>query len=123
MGDSNRDFSSEIEMVRRNGTIFPALAFVEPMHDDHRKQIGALGVVSDITTRKPLEDEARRLHDRIQQLQKLESLSALAGRIAHEFQNVLVGILGSVEIALSDLNRVSPIYSSVEEIKAASLRA
>jgi len=93
------------------------------MHDDHRKQIGALGVVSDITTRKPLEDEARRLHDRIQQLQKLESLSALAGRIAHEFQNVLVGILGSVEIALSDLNRVSPIYSSVEEIKAASLRA
>lgn len=122
-GDWNREFSGEIEMVRKDGTVFYALASVMPIFHDDKKPVGALGVVIDITVRKRLEQEHRRLQERMQQLQKMESLSSLAGGVAHEFNNLLVGILGNAELGMSELTKISPVYGSIEEIKTAALRA
>lgn len=43
--------------------------------------------------------ERLRLEMQMQHVQKLESLGALAGGIAHEFNNLLVGILGNANLA------------------------
>ena len=57
----------------------------------------------DITERKREEEEKEKLNAKIQQAQKLESLSALAGGVAHDFNNLLMTILGSAGVALTEL--------------------
>ncbi|MBL4849170.1 MAG: PAS domain-containing protein [Planctomycetes bacterium] len=52
------------------------------------------GYVIDITGQVEAEEENRRLEQQFLHAQKLESLGLLAGGLAHDFNNVLTGILG-----------------------------
>ena len=82
-----------------------------------------------VATMRDVSDELRSAHERaqrdlqLQQLQKLESLGVLAGGIAHEFNNLLVGILGNASLAGLDLPADSPIRHSVSEIEQSAQRA
>jgi two-component system cell cycle sensor histidine kinase/response regulator CckA len=58
-----------------------------------------LGYVIDITERVAVEDAARDLERRLLHAQKLESLGLLAGGVAHDFNNILTGILGQASLA------------------------
>ncbi len=49
-----------------------------------------------------------------------ESLGLLAGGIAHEFNNLLVGILGSAELAMMDVPESSPAMPSLLEIRTSA---
>ena len=73
--------------------------------------------------RKRSARERRRLADRIQQVQRLESLGVLAGGIAHEFNNLLMAILGNASLTLDELPPDSPARENVREIETASTRA
>ncbi|HVZ31698.1 MAG TPA: ATP-binding protein, partial [Polyangiaceae bacterium] len=53
-----------------------------------------VGVARDVTDDRELEDELR-------QAQKLEALGALASSVAHDFGNLLQGVIGCLNIALS----------------------
>jgi two-component system cell cycle sensor histidine kinase/response regulator CckA len=59
----------------------------------------------------------------VHQAQKLESLGMLAGGVAHEFNNLLVGILGNASLALLDLSTEAPARHHVVEIEHAAHRA
>ncbi len=56
-------------------------------------------VMSDITDRKIMEEEKIKFNEQIMQNQRLESLGILAGGIAHNFNNLLSGIFGYIELA------------------------
>ena len=58
------------------------------------------GVVQDIT-------EQHELHSQLLQSQKLESLGTLVGGITHDFNNILMGILGYTEV-LSTMTELPP---------------
>ena len=62
------------------------------------------GVVEDISDRKQLEERRLELERQLLQAQKMESLGVLAGGIAHEFNNLLVGILGNISLVRHRLN-------------------
>jgi len=47
----------------------------------------------------------------------------MADGIAHYFNNLLYMIVGNTELALEDVPKWNPAYTSLEEIKSASLRA
>lgn len=47
--------------------------------------------------------EERRFQSQTQQAQKMEAISTLAGGIAHQFNNALVGIIGNIELLKKDL--------------------
>jgi two-component system cell cycle sensor histidine kinase/response regulator CckA len=72
--------------------------------------------VCDITDRKLLEDQMRRN-------QKLQSLGIVAGGVAHDYNNILMGILGSSEMVLEDLDEASPLRKEVYRIRDLANRA
>lgn len=70
----------------------------------------------DITKRKKSEEEQNRLHQRLLQSQKFESLGLMAGGVAHDFNNILLGILGSSELALGKVSQTSSIRPLLETV-------
>jgi two-component system cell cycle sensor histidine kinase/response regulator CckA len=75
-----------------------------------------LGVATDITQRKQLEDQFRQAH-------KMEAVGRLAGGVAHDFNNVLTIIRAQTEFLLADLPPDDPLRGDVLEIQSAADRA
>ena len=79
--------------------------------------------LQEIQERQKAEEQRRRLEARIQHAQKLESLGALAGGLAHDLNNLLVGILGNADLARSELPEDSALRERMEAVIAAGQRA
>jgi PAS domain S-box-containing protein len=62
----------------------------------------AAGSITDISARKLAEQQRRTLEEQLRQTQKADALGTLAGGIAHDINNTLVPILGTVDLLLYD---------------------
>ncbi len=80
-------------------------------------------VFRDVSERRQLQLEQKRLQNQLQAAQKLESLGVLAGTIAHDFNNHLLGILGNAGLALLALEDEHPARQCVAEIESVALKA
>jgi PAS domain S-box-containing protein len=67
--------------------------------------------------------ESRRLERQIIEMQKMEAVGTLAGGVAHDFNNILTGILGNLDLAAMDIPPGSPAAVPVQETIKASERA
>ena len=67
------------------------LVTADPIFDESKNLIGAVHIVSDISSRKQMEQE-------LLQAQKMEAVGFLAGGVAHDFNNMLAGIVGNAEL-------------------------
>ncbi len=65
---------------------------------------------NDITKRKQIEKK-------LVESQKIESIGHLAGGVAHEFNNLVMGVNGFCSLALEQLSSSNPVYQDIEEIK------
>jgi PAS domain S-box-containing protein len=82
-----------------------------------------IAIVRDITERKRAEAQRLLMERRLQESQKLESLSALTGGIAHDFNNLLTTILGNASLLKLKLPADSPWQAHLSAVEAASLQA
>lgn len=82
----------EVEALRKNGEIFPALLRVNPMNIDG--ELFFSGVIDDIS-------ETKALQAQLGQAQKLEAIGQLASGVAHEI-NTPIQYIGDNLSALSD---------------------
>lgn len=103
LSGARRSASSESEFRRLDSTRFP-VEFTINSISDGATLIGAVLVFKDLTARKQAQAEREHFEKQIQQSQRLESLGLLAGGIAHDLNNMLVGILGNACLAQSQLD-------------------
>ncbi len=82
-----------------------------------------LEISTDITRRKQLEEERIKTEEHLRQSQKLEALGAMAGGIAHNFNNLLMAIQGNLDLALSDLTPGSRAERNIRDAEKASQSA
>ena len=116
---------AEAVVIRRDGTSADVEWTSIPVDFDGAP--ATFSLVVDVTARKRMEIERRRLEEQMRHTQKLESLGVLAGGIAHDFNNLLVGILGNADLALRGLARVEGVdeelRTQIHRIKVAATRA
>ncbi|MFZ4619278.1 MAG: PAS domain S-box protein [Bacteroidota bacterium] len=89
---------------------------ITPIVDRHGKLQGYLSIQRDIT-------ERRKIEDAIQQSKKMESLSILAGGVAHEFNNLLTTILGRATMHQNKMEKGTPVHTAFVKIEQSALRA
>ncbi|HNV72861.1 MAG TPA: ATP-binding protein, partial [Candidatus Ozemobacteraceae bacterium] len=77
----------------------------------------------DISERLKIEEDRRRLMQRMQQSQKLEGLGTLAGGIAHDFNNLLMVITGNAYLGQEEVEREDSAYKRFQAVIEAADRA
>jgi len=106
----------EIELLRKNGSIAHCLMTATQRKDKAGNAIGFQGIIKDITEKKTLEQQ-------LIQAQKKEAVISLAGGIAHNFNNILVGIMGYSEYLLSKKGASDPDYKALKIINEGTVKA
>jgi two-component system, cell cycle sensor histidine kinase and response regulator CckA len=83
-----------------------------------------IGVGIDISERVRTEEEKEKLQVQLMQAQKMDSVGRLAGGVAHDFNNMLTGILGHAELALLKCTPSEQgVYSDLQVIQTTALRS
>jgi nitrogen-specific signal transduction histidine kinase/ActR/RegA family two-component response regulator len=80
-------------------------------------------MVQDITARKQAEAARVALEEQLRQTQKLEALGQLAGGVAHDFNNILTGIVAYTELAQMDADNPDDVRRHLGAVRKASDRA
>jgi two-component system, cell cycle sensor histidine kinase and response regulator CckA len=106
----------ETERVRRNGAVFPALIDATAVKDADSKVIYYAVNVQDLT-------ERRRAEEQVRQAQKMEAVGRLAGGVAHDFNNMMMIIMGFSDFLLTTLDREDSRWADADEIRKAADRA
>jgi PAS domain S-box-containing protein len=107
-GVPEKEFGWEIE--RKNGTKGFVEVSVSLKKDAEGRAIGFRGIARDMTKQRKLEAE-------FQRAQKMESIGTLAGGIAHNFNNVLMGIQGRASLMMLDKEPSHPDLEHLKEIE------
>jgi signal transduction histidine kinase/CheY-like chemotaxis protein len=102
--------------VRKDGTVFPALVDVAAIRDANGELLCLASAVQDLTERKRAEEQIR-------QAQKMDAVGRLAGGVAHDFNNMLMIILGFCDFLLGSFEEADARRVDVLEIRKAADRA
>jgi PAS domain S-box-containing protein len=96
---SEGKFEAEGWRVRKDGSRFWAHVVIDPIRTPSGEVIGYAKITRDLTERRAAQDRLDRTREQLFQAQKMESLGQLTGGVAHDFNNILAAILGSLELA------------------------
>jgi PAS domain S-box-containing protein len=115
-----REHAVEIPDYRSEGAF---IVSATPFHDGNGLLIGSVYVARDISDYKRAEEERRRLEERLQHAQRMESIGTLAGGIAHDFNNLLAGIVGYISLAQLRTHPGDSVFDLLSKAEETTLRA
>lgn len=102
--------------VTKTGETRNVLLALSLIKDDKGKSIAIANITKDITLYKKMEEELVRA-------EKLESLGVLAGGVAHDFKNILQGMLSSIFLLKGDASRNKKISNRLDIMERMCLHA
>ena len=110
----------EIDWISKNGNLLSTIVSPKPLYDDNGEFSGFLGIVTDVTDLKKAEKEKELAQAQLLHSQKLEAIGTLAGGVAHDFNNYLTTIIGSVDLINMKSNIPDNIKKNIAHIKHAA---
>ncbi|MGD9365376.1 MAG: response regulator [Desulfobacteraceae bacterium] len=113
----------ETELLSKKKTAVPVEILAKFAFDKNDNMVGIQGTTRDIRERKASEAREEELEALLIQSQKSEALGTLAGGIAHDFNNILHAMIGFSEMSLERIPQDSPIWSNINQILMAGIRA
>ncbi len=111
------DKGFEWETIRKDGSRIVVDTSVSRIRDEAGKPIGFRGLIRDVTERKRAREEREELRAQLQHAQRMEAIGTLAGGIAHNFNNLLMGVQGNASLIGIDLEPGHPHYARVKAIE------
>src|SRR5215470_2368319 len=81
--------------VRKDGTFFWASVVIDPIYEGG-ELVGFAKITRDITERRNAQLKLEQMQKHLAEAQKLDALGQLTGGVAHDFNNILMVISGSL---------------------------
>ena len=116
-------WQGELVNRKKDSSLYTEELTITPVRNQQGIISHFVAIQQDISARKALEAENRKLTEQFYQVQKMESIGLLAGGIAHDFNNLLVPITGYAEMGLMSTPPDSRLYTYFERIKNVGERA
>ncbi len=124
LANGERSFESDAVICTLDGEKRHVIIrmFVDPNSENWSSTYIAL---ADITQRRNDEQENERLQSQLRHAGKLDAIGQLAAGVAHEFNNILAGILGNTELLLTESDPCIPEHFTrpLNDIERAGRRA
>ncbi len=108
---------------RSNGELRDVIFDKAAFFDSNTDSYGIIGVINDITERKRAEKQRLLLEQRLMELKRMESIGVMTGGIAHYFNNILMIVLGNIEMAKEEIPPHSIAMDNMKEAETATQRA
>jgi len=100
----------QVQLRQRDGQPVPARISIRKLYDKDGAVIGSVCLVSNIT-------EETNLQRQLEQAQKQEIIATLAGGLAHNFNNLLMIIMGLTSLIMSKISPDHPAYGDLLDIE------
>jgi len=84
--------------LRKDGTRFLASVVIDAIYDDEGEFIGFAKITRDVTEKAKALRDLEQTRDALVQAQKMEMVGQLTGGLAHDFNNMLAGIIGALNL-------------------------
>ncbi|MDY0220792.1 MAG: ATP-binding protein [Desulfobacterium sp.] len=91
---------NQTQFIREDGSKVVYEFSITLIEDANGGKKGFRGIVRDVTETLNREKKQKELEEKYFEVQKLESIATLAGGLAHEFNNLLMGIQGNTSLLL-----------------------
>ena len=107
--------------VRKDGTFFWASVVIDPIREDGRL-VGFAKITRDITERREAQLKLEEMQKHLAEAQKLDALGHLTGGVAHDFNNILMIISGSLHFLKKSAGSDAKMQRAVSAIETATKR-
>jgi PAS domain S-box-containing protein len=119
-------FDIEHRVVNRQGSVRWLITRSQTLFETSskgRRPRRTIGAVQDVTEHRLAEERLRVLETQLVHAKKMESIGRLAGGVAHDFNNMLTVISGSIGLTLAELSPDSPCRECLEDAAQAARSA
>ncbi|HJW87492.1 MAG TPA: PAS domain S-box protein [Candidatus Brocadiaceae bacterium] len=91
-----------------------------PLFDSTGSVYAVCGIATDITERRQMQAEMEQLEKQLYHAQNLAALGKLAGGVAHNFNNLLMVVMGYASLLNADIKEDGPLREYVQNILSSS---
>jgi PAS domain S-box-containing protein len=106
--------------LKKDGSRFPLEVHLATYERD--ECLHTVASIRDLSEEKRIENERQHLDSQMRRSEKMESLGALAGGIAHDMNNVLSAVMGLASVQLEDVAADTDLHHDLETITRACER-
>jgi len=119
----NNSYQRSKRFIHKNGKIIDGIVNVSIARDQDGNPLYMMSQIQDITKQKQAEAERRKMQEGMNELQRVDSLTNMAGGVGHDLNNLLTGIIGNTDLILMDLKPDSEFLDSIKDIEKSAMQA